>query len=358
MNEKRLEKVLEKMKEDNLDQLLLCDPSSIFYLTNKWIYPGERMHILSIVSNGDVKFFVNKLFPIEEDLGVEIVWLDDTDEQIKILSDYVIPRFVGVDKDLSAKFLIPIMNVVDDADFIVGSYIIDNLRAIKDEDEIVNMKKSSSLNDKAMEKMKDKLSLDLSEKEMGRFLADTYEELGASGFSFDPIIAYGKNASNPHHENDDSKKEIGDSIVVDMGCRYLDYCSDMTRTFFYKEVSDEDKKVYDTVLLANLKAIEKIKPGELLSNIDKAARDVIEEAGYGEYFTHRTGHFIGLETHDKGDVSSANHNICEVGNIFSIEPGIYIPGGVGVRIEDLVLVTEDGCEILNSYPKELQIINN
>lgn len=357
MNEKRLEKVLKKMKEENLDQLLISDPSSIFYLTNKWIYPGERMHVLSIVSNGDVKFFVNKLFLIEEDLGIEIVYLDDTDDQIKILSDNIIPRFVGVDKNLAAEFLIPIMNIVDSADFVVGSYIIDDLRAIKDEDEIVKMKKSSELNDKAMGKMKEKLKSDLSEKEMSRFLADTYDEIGANGFSFDPIIAYGKNASDPHHENDVSKKVLGDSIVVDMGCRYLDYCSDMTRTFFYKEVSDEDKKVYETVLRANLSAIEKVKPGELLSNIDKAARDIIEEAGYGEYFTHRTGHFIGLETHEKGDVSHTNDNICEVGNIFSIEPGIYIPGGVGVRIEDLVLVTEEGCEVLNSYPKELQIID-
>ena len=357
MNNKRLESVISKMKEDNIDQLLISDPNSIFYLTGKWIYPGERMNILSVVSNGDVKYFVNKLFPINEDLGIELVWLDDTDDQVKILANSVVPRYVGVDKNLEAKFLLPLMDIVDDADFSDGSYILDDLRAIKDEEEKDYMKKSSELNDLAMEKMKKKLSEDLSEKEMSRFLADTYEELGASGFSFDPIIAYGKNGADPHHNNDSSKKVIGDSIIVDMGCRYLDYCSDMTRTFFYKEVSDKSKEVYNTVLNANLAAISVIKPGVKLSTIDKAARDVISEAGYGEYFTHRTGHFIGLETHDKGDVSSSNDNTAKVGNIFSIEPGIYLPGEVGVRIEDLVLVTEDGCEVLNSYSKELTIID-
>ena len=356
LNNIRLEKVLEVMRKDKVDQLLLCDPSSIFYLTNKWIYPGERMHILSILSNGDVKFFVNKLFPIEEDLGIEIVRLDDIDDQIKILAEDIIPRVVGVDKNLVAKFLIPIMNRVDDADFIDASYIVDDLRALKDIEEIEIMEKSSKINDKAMEKMKSKLSENLSEKEMAEFLANVYKEFGASGFSFEPIIAYGKNGADPHHSNDMSLKVEGDSIIVDMGCIYNDYCSDMTRTFFYKSVSEKSKEVYETVLKANLAAIATVKPGVKLSDIDKAARDVIEDAGYGEYFTHRTGHFIGIETHDVGDVSAANENICQVGNIFSIEPGIYLTGEVGVRIEDLVIVTEDGCKILNSFSKDLQII--
>lgn len=357
MNDKRLEKVIKRMREEHIDQLLLCDPSSIFYLLNKWIYPGERMHILSILSTGEVKLFVNKLFPIEEDLGVEKVILDDTDDQIRILANDIVPRVVAVDKNLVAKFLIPLMDIVDDASFIEGSYIIDDLRAVKDDDEIEKMFESSEINDKAMAKMKEKLSEDLSEEMMQDYLQNVYKDLGSNKFSFEPIIGYGKNCSDPHHSNDSSIKKKGDSIVVDMGCVYRDYCSDMTRTFFYKEADEKSREIYNTVLKANLAAINTVKPGVKYSDIDKAARDVIEEAGYGEYFTHRTGHFIGIDTHDVGDISSSNDDIAKVGNIFSIEPGIYIPGGLGVRIEDLVLVTEDGCKVLNSYPKELTIID-
>ena len=131
----------------------------------------------------------------------------------------------------------------------------------------------------------------------------------------------------------------------------------MTRTVFFKqEPCEEHKKIYEIVKNANLKAIAKVKAGVKFCEIDAAARNYITESGYGEYFTHRTGHSIGIEVHDKGDVSSANNEAVREGMIFSIEPGIYLSGDIGVRIEDLVIVTKDGCEILNSVSKELTII--
>ena len=136
------------------------------------------------------------------------------------------------------------------------------------------------------------------------------------------------------------------------------YCSDMTRTVFWKEVSEKGKEVYDIVVEANRRGIEASKPGARMCDIDAACRDYITEKGYGEYFTHRTGHHIGLEDHDYGDVSAVNELVAEPGMIFSIEPGIYLPGEFGVRIEDLVLITEDGCEVLNKYTKDLQVIGN
>ena len=132
------------------------------------------------------------------------------------------------------------------------------------------------------------------------------------------------------------------------------YCSDMTRTVFYKEVSHEAEKVHNLFVL--MKGHRGSKSGVKLSQIDRAAREVIEKAGFGKYFTHRTGHNIGVEVHEFPDVSSVSHLEAKPGMIFSIEPGIYLPGKLGVRIEDLVLVTESGCEVLNSYSKELQII--
>ena len=130
----------------------------------------------------------------------------------------------------------------------------------------------------------------------------------------------------------------------------------MTRTVFYKEVSDEQRKVYNLVRQANEAAEAIIKPGVRLCDIDKVARDIITEAGYGKNFNHRLGHFIGRDVHEYGDVSAVFDMPVEAGMIFSIEPGIYIQGDFGVRIEDLVLVTEDGCEVLNSYSKDLLII--
>ena len=141
-----------------------------------------------------------------------------------------------------------------------------------------------------------------------------------------------------------------------MGCKYKGYCSDMTRTVFYQEVSDEARNVYELVKAANEAAEAIIRPGVKLCDIDKTARDLITEAGYGKEFNHRLGHFIGKDVHEYGDVSINFDLEVEEGMIFSIEPGIYLPGKFGVRIEDLVMVTKDGCKVLNSYPKDLKVI--
>jgi Xaa-Pro dipeptidase len=148
-----------------------------------------------------------------------------------------------------------------------------------------------------------------------------------------------------------------DSVILDIGCIKNSYCSDMTRTIFYKQASKEMECIYHIVLEANQKAIEKIQPGVSCREIDLTARKIISAAGYGEYFIHRTGHFIGLEDHEYGDISSENSVLLEPGMIFSIEPGIYLPGKFGVRIEDLVVVTKNGCEILNTYTKDLTVIS-
>ena len=159
----------------------------------------------------------------------------------------------------------------------------------------------------------------------------------------------------PHAVPSEKKLEPGDFVTMDFGCRYHGYCSDMTRTFFTGEPSEEERKVYELVRQAQAAAEALVKPGVRLCDIDAAARDLITEAGYGPYFNHRLGHFIGLEDHEAGDVSAVNEKVVAPGMCFSIEPGIYLPGKFGVRIEDLVLVTEDGCEVLNHYPHELRV---
>lgn len=358
MNKLRLERVAKAMENANLSQLLVTDPVSIFYLTGKWIHPGARMLALNINVDGNNKLFINELFPIEEDLGVEKVWFNDSDDAVEILASHLDKnKNLGIDKNWPARFLLGLMERNAVPNYVNGSTFIDEIRMIKDKEEIELMRNASRLNDEAMDKIINQISDKYSEKGMILKLEDIYRELGTEGISFDPIICYGANCADPHHVCDDSMLKEGNSVVMDIGCIKDSYCSDMTRTVFYKNVSEKHKEIYNIVLEANMKAIEAIKPGKRFCDIDMTARKVIEDAGYGKYFTHRTGHSIGIEVHEVGDVSSVNTDILKPGMVFSVEPGIYLPGDMGVRIEDLVVVTEDGCEILNDYDKELKVID-
>lgn len=358
MKEKRVNKVLEEMKKQNLNQILVSASPAIFYLTGKWIHSGERMVTLLLKSNGEHKFIVNKLFPITEDLGVDIVWYEDINNPIEVLVPFLNKdESLGIDKNWPAHFLISLMDRKAASGYVNASPIIDRLRMIKDEEERKLMRISSEKNDRVIEKLIGELEEGKTEKYYANRVKELYEEEGVYEFSFSPIVAFSPNGADPHHKTDNTALKKGQSVVIDIGGVYKSYCSDMTRTvFFGEEPSEEDKRVYETVKNANLKAISLVREGVKFSEIDKAARDYIESQGYGKYFTHRTGHSIGIEDHDFGDVSSVNDEEVKEGMIFSIEPGIYIPGKIGVRIEDLVMVKKDGVEILNSVTKEITIV--
>lgn len=354
---KRFESLISSLKKENIDYLLVSDPASIAYLTDKNIYPGERMLVLCVSAKENHAFFLNRLFNVPEEFGFEKIWYFDTDDSIGMLASRLADaKVVGVDKTWPARFLLPLMEKMPQTKFINGSYTIDKIRMIKDETEKDLMRQASIINDLAMADMQASFSEGITENEMAEKLLQFYASHGGEGFSFSPIVGYGPNGADGHHGCDDTPLKKGDSIVIDMGCMYQGYCSDMTRTVFYQEISEKQKEVYQLVLQANLAAEAIIKPGVRLCDIDAAARDVITKAGYGPNFNHRTGHFIGREVHEYGDVSSAFDMPVEEGMIFSIEPGIYIEGEFGVRIEDLVLVTKDGCEILNHFSKDLVVI--
>ena len=357
MNKERIDGVVANMKEAGLDYLLISEPSSIDYLIDYVNNPGERMYVLMLGAKGDHKLFFNKLFFVDKDLGIDIVWHSDVDDAIQTIVDNLKEvKKIGIDKHWSANFLLDLMEKLPDVKFVNGSKCVDYKRMVKDDREQQLMIEASIINDKAMNEMIKQVALDLSEVEVASKLKDIYQKLGATDISFDTIVAYGKNGANPHHENDDSRLNPGDSIIIDMGCKYQGYCSDMTRTVFYKEVSQEAKEVYELVKAANEAAEAMIKPGVRLCDIDKTARDLITKAGYGKEFNHRLGHFIGKDVHEYGDVSVNFDLEVQEGMIFSIEPGVYLAGKFGVRVEDLVLVTKDGCKVLNSYTKDLIVI--
>ncbi|MCI8863964.1 MAG: aminopeptidase P family protein [Lachnospiraceae bacterium] len=354
----RIRKVLENMKKEGLDQMLVTDPPSIFYLTGKWILPGERLLALYLRADGAHKLFVNRLFTVDGDIGAEKMWFSDTDPGCRFIARYTDPQKpLGIDKKMAAKFLLELMELGAAGGYRNGSECVDKARRVKEEGEREKMVLASRLNDAAMARFRHLIREGVTERQIAEEMLAIYKELGTEGPSFSLSVSFGANAAVGHHRPDDTKLKPGDCVLFDVGCKKDGYCSDMTRTFFYRSASEKGREVYEVVKEANLAAQAAMKPGMRFCEIDQVARGIITKAGYGSYFTHRLGHCIGIEVHDAGDVSSTNQDVVEEGMIFSCEPGIYLPGELGVRIEDLMLITADGAISLNQDPKELEVIS-
>ncbi len=354
MIQSRFDRVLAEMEQAGISQLLISDPQSIFYLTGIENHPMERFWALLLRNDGKHILFSNKLFHIPA-TPLEVIFLSDTDNVAEHVAAHLLNETLGVDKNLPARFLLPITDTKG-IRAVIGSDCVDNVRACKDELERSLMRRSSEINDICMEKLAAFIHDGVTEIECARYLDKCYAEFGCDGLSFPSIVSFGANAADPHHSCDDTVIKEGDCIVIDIGCVKDRYCSDMTRTYFWKKADPKHIELHNIVREAYEKAAALVRPGIPLCELDAAARNHIAAAGYGEYFTHRLGHFIGMEDHEKGDVSSANTTPAKVNNVFSIEPGIYLPGEFGCRIEDLVIVTEDGCEVLNHVDRGVKIL--
>ena len=357
MNQSRIEKIMAGMKAAGLSQALLSDPFTLMYLTGDRFNPGERFLALLLREGEKPALFLNRLFLAP---GVDadfIVSYDDSERgALKTLPLLDKNAPLGIDKRLAAEFLLELQENAAASAYVNVSPCVDSVRAVKDADEVARVEYAARLNDEVMLRIKNEVREGVTELELADKLDRIYRELGAQELSFPSIVCFGANAADPHHSPDGTALKEGDCVLFDIGGVWNDYCSDMTRTYYYKRVSDRDREVYETVLRANLAAEALMKPGVRFCDLDAEARNVIEAAGYGKYFTHRLGHSIGLQCHEQGDVGPVNTETAKPGNIFSCEPGIYLPGETGARIEDLCLVTENGVKILNQAPKELEII--
>ena len=235
---------------------------------------------------------------------------------------------------------------------IVGtSNIVGNLRQVKTHDEIQILEKVCSITDQAMDTVTPNIVAGMTEKEVSWQLEQAMRNLGGEKMSFDVIVAAGPNGALPHHRPGSSIIKSGDSVVIDMGCVYQNYCSDLTRTIAVDEPDESFHKIYKTVLDAQTHAEKEARPGMSGADIDDLARSVIANAGFGEYFGHSLGHGVGLQVHEQPWISANSKNIIEPGMVFTVEPGIYIPGWGGVRIEDVVVMQETGVELLNKAKK-------
>lgn len=354
---KRIERVMDNLAAQGLSQLLVSDARSIQYLTGAYIEPGERFLGLVLTADNAPVLILNELFSAPADIECAVEYYKDGEDPLSLAARACNSASgLGCDKNLAARFLIPLIERCAASRFALGSCAVDSARAIKDETERALMRQASLTNDAAMKRFRELVHPGVTEAEVAGQLEAIYREFGASGHSFAPIVSFGANAADPHHEPDATPLRPGDVVLFDVGCRQDDYCSDMTRTFFTQQPTEFERNVYETVHRAGNAARALVAPGVRFCDIDAAARTIIENAGFGPHFTHRLGHQIGLDVHEPGDVSGANDACVAPGMVFSIEPGIYLPGEFGVRIEDLVLVTEDGCEVLNHYSRELEVL--
>ncbi len=234
--------------------------------------------------------------------------------------------------------------------------LLDELRASKDEDELEAMKKAQKITDDTFRAILSFIRPGMTEREVAARLVYEMLRMGAEKVSFDPIVAAGPNGSKPHAVPGDRVIEQGMFVTMDFGCKVDGYCSDMTRTVAVGQPDEEMERVYETVLAAQKAGINAARAGIPGQEIDAAARRIIEDAGYGAYFTHSFGHCLGIDIHESPSASPREQRTMPVGAVVSAEPGIYIPGKFGVRIEDVLILKEGGCENITRSPKNLIIL--
>ncbi|MGD9558996.1 MAG: M24 family metallopeptidase [Oscillospiraceae bacterium] len=355
MNAERIERVTATMRAQKLPQILISATASVYYLTGLWVDPHERMLALLLDDSGAATLFGNALFGLPPVFDIPIVLHTDAEDPLAALAAALRPGTVGIDKAWPSQFLLGLMAHRADIRPVLGSAPVDTARKCKDAAERDAMRHSSRMNDEVAALAIGALRDGVREQELASLVNREHLARGADGEGMQ-LVCFGANGADPHHAAGASVLQPGDSVVFDIATPISRYWCDMTRTVFYKTVSDKQREVYELVRRANAAAIEGVRPGVALAQLDAIARGIITEGGYGPFFTHRLGHGCGLECHEPPDVSSAGDGLLQPGMVFSIEPGIYLPGAFGVRIEDLVLVTETGCEVLNRNPKDLQVI--
>jgi Xaa-Pro aminopeptidase len=234
--------------------------------------------------------------------------------------------------------------------------LVEELRMIKDADEIARLRAAARLADEALTEVLEAGIVGRKERDVALDLEIAMRRRGAEGVSFTPIVASGEHSTLPHADPRDTEIPAGTLVTIDWGAQLDGYASDCTRTFATGELDPRDREIYDTVLAAQEAALEAIRPGVLGREADAVAREIIDAAGHAEHFGHGLGHGVGIEVHEGPRLSQQGDTALRAGMVVTVEPGIYVPGAVGVRIEDLVVVTEDGHEVLNTLPKGLQEI--
>jgi Xaa-Pro aminopeptidase len=358
-NRQRAKELIDRLSRDGFDALLLFPGPNIGYYTGFSIGLSERLAAALLPMDGKPLFVINEL---EGELRGMKPWFRDKvtwreqEDPVKVLADTIRGKGlsdakIGVPEEAPWGWINKLHAALPDARLVDASDHIGYVRMIKTSQELEWIKDACSAADETLETGFNQLHTGMTESELSDILTAEMQSLGG-GQTFMEVL-FGERAALPHGEPSDSRLAPGDAVLVDMGCTINNYWSDITRTIFYGEPSLEHTDIYKTVLEANAAAFKAIKPGARCDSVDEAARKVIEDAGYGKYFIHRLGHGVGLQIHEPPYIVSNNTQKLEPGMVFSDEPGIYIVGDIGVRIEDIVACTKAGCERLTKFKRDL-----
>ncbi|OYT59718.1 X-Pro aminopeptidase [Euryarchaeota archaeon ex4484_178] len=345
MNFQERIKNLQKKMEERWDAAILTPGTNFSYLSG--LNPAatlERPFLLVIPSAGKPKILAPMLYKLElKNVWIEEIyfWEDVENPYQKlanIFQDIPIKKNnILVEDTMPASFLINIGKLFNFKFDLLGE-IISEFRIKKSAEELSNLQRAAEIVDKVFYELLAEGLEGRPEREVANKIVDLIYKNGGDGISFEPIVASGSNGANPHHMPGERMIERGDVVILDYGAKYQGYCSDITRTVVVGKATEEIRKVYNIVKKAQDSAFNKSKKGVMAKEIDMAARNVISSYGYGQYFTHRTGHGLGLDVHEPPFITSVNNRIIDDGMVFTIEPGIYLPGKFGIRIEDDVAI--------------------
>jgi Xaa-Pro aminopeptidase len=356
-----LQRAATTMKRLGVDALLVGPGADLRYLTGYHAVPLERLTLLIARADGRHTLVVPTLERPRAEAaappgGVDLVDVGETDDPYEVvaarLADLGARPALAVGDRLWATFLLRLQDRLPEARWQPASSVTRELRMRKDTRELDALRRAGRAIDRVHAVVGDLLHPGRTEAEVGREIADRIMAEGHDGVNF-VIVASGPNGASCHHETGDRELQPGDAVVVDIGGTLDGYCSDCTRNYCLGGPPDGYRAAHAALEAAQQAAVEAVRPGLTAGDVDAAARDRLAEAGYAEHFVHRTGHGIGLEEHEEPYIVAGNGLVLEAGMTFSIEPGIYVPGRWGMRIEDIVAVTDDGCERLNRMGRGL-----
>lgn len=363
MDRERIQRAQQIMRDEHVAALLVGPSADLWYLTGYHALPLERLTLLVVPATGEPTLIVPELelaradaFGVSDQLRV--VAFDETHDPVpeiaRSLVDGAGPSLrIAVQDRLWTAFTLRLQAAMPAATWIPGSQVMQRLRIIKTQEEIDALRGAAKAIDAVHAQIPDLLRAGRTEAEVGRDLAELilvdHDEVNFV------IVASGPNGASPHHETSARTIEEGDVVVVDIGGTRNGYCSDMTRNYAVGHVPEGYAQLHRVLEEAQHAACEAVAAGVRAETVDAAARDHITAAGYGQWFIHRTGHGIGVEEHEEPWIVAGNTQILDIGMAFSVEPGIYLPGRYGARIEDIVVVTADGVDRLNRQPREVVV---
>jgi len=356
--------VQQYLKHHQIEAAFITAPDNVFYISNFSSNPYERLLGVMIFQEA-TPLLICPQMEVEDAKATEwkhdIIGYLDTDNAWGILAEAVKSRGISLKTIAFEKTHVTVeryetlQKFFPEASFTQLDDVLNTMRVIKDEEELVNLQQAAKLADYALEIGCREIAEGKTELEIVTKIENAIKEKGYK-MSFDTMVLSGPKTAAPHGTPGNRKIQRGDMILFDLGVIYKGYCSDITRTVAFGQPTNEQIEIYNIVRQANEHAIAAVKPGIRAMDLDKIAREIIEKAGYGAYFNHRLGHGLGISVHESPSITGTNIFVLEENMVFTIEPGIYKSDTIGVRIEDDVVVTSSGVEVLTKFPKELIII--